>query len=87
MVLPSGWSSYWNFFWVERLLAAAGVIFRWLEVRESVFLFFRESVFLNIEKKKKGVVSFSEEKVGKMGGLLKILRVLWYIYLVHMSNF
>ena len=35
-----------------RLLATAYVIFRWLEVIESVFLVFERVVFLNNEKKK-----------------------------------
>ena len=57
------------------------VIFRQLEVIESVvFLVFEKVVFLNVEKKKSIWSVSVTNKVGKMGWLLKILRVLWYFY-------
>ena len=59
-----------------RLPATIDVIFcRRLEVIGSLFLVFEKVVFLNIGKKK-NVWCFNGKKVGKMGGLLKTLRVL-----------
>ena len=59
-----------------RLPATADVIFsRQLEVIGSVFFVFERVVFLNIGKNK-NVWCFNGKKMGKMGGLLKTLRVL-----------
>ena len=41
---------------------------------------FWESCVSKCWKKEKHLVSFSDKKVGKIGGLLKILRVPWYFY-------
>ena len=73
-VLPSGWAVVGTFLGEARLSATANLIFRRLEVTESVFLVSERIVFMNIEKKKSVWSVSMTKKVGKMGGLLKIFK-------------
>ena len=77
VVLPSGWSSCRNFSgWIE-IAGNSRCDFPSAARSDSLFLVFERVVFLN---KRLVFQTFSDKKVGKMGGLLKNLRVLWYFY-------